>query len=89
MRAILRFRDLRDRKIVNSWPQLKRRIEVDGFPVGFYMGANSRAWFEDEIQAWIEARPSAATEAKPPLKGAARTKAAARVARELAGTSSA
>jgi predicted DNA-binding transcriptional regulator AlpA len=57
---ILRMRDLKERRIIPSWPALKRKIERDGFPPGFLLGPNSRAWLEDEVDAWIASRPSAA-----------------------------
>ena len=81
MRKILRFRDLNDRNVVHSWPQLKRLVELQNFPVGFMLGANSRAWYEDEIEAWLETRPLA-SDAKPPLKGGAAQRAAAKAERE-------
>jgi hypothetical protein len=55
----LRFRDLRDRGIINSWPMLHRRIERDGFPPGRMLGPNTRAWSEAEIEAWLLSRPIA------------------------------
>jgi hypothetical protein len=55
-RIILRFADLKRRKIINNWPTLLRWIEREGFPAGFYLGPNSRAWFEDEIDAWLDER---------------------------------
>ena len=53
----LRFRDLKDRGIVNSWPMLRRRIERDAFPPGRKLGPNSRAWSEAEIEDWLSSRP--------------------------------
>lgn len=57
MTVLLRFRDLRARGIIANWPSLKARIERDGFPPGMMIGANTRAWREDEIDAWIASRP--------------------------------
>jgi hypothetical protein len=55
----LRFRDLKDRGIINSWPMLRRRIERDGFPPGRMLGPNTRAWSEKEIERWLASRPTA------------------------------
>jgi Prophage CP4-57 regulatory protein (AlpA) len=53
----LRFADLKARGIITSRPMLLRRIEHDGFPPGRMLGANTRAWPENEIDAWLESRP--------------------------------
>jgi hypothetical protein len=55
----LRFADLRDRGIINSWPMLRRRIERDGFPAGRMLGPNTRAWSEEEVERWLASRPTA------------------------------
>jgi hypothetical protein len=55
----LRFSDLRDRGIINSWPMLRRRIDRDGFPPGRMLGPNFRAWSEAEIDEWLATRPTA------------------------------
>jgi predicted DNA-binding transcriptional regulator AlpA len=57
MTRLLRFRDLKSRGVVNSWPMLRRRIERDNFPAGFMLGKNSRAWTEQEVDAWLAKRP--------------------------------
>jgi predicted DNA-binding transcriptional regulator AlpA len=59
MTAYLRFRDLKERGIVNSWAMLKIRVERDGFPPGTKLGPNTRAWREDKVQAWLDSRPTA------------------------------
>ena len=56
-RRVLRMRDLKARRIVNSWPALKNMVENEGFPVGFLLGRNSRAWTEEEVTAWLASRP--------------------------------
>lgn len=53
----LRFKDLKERGIVNNWPALIYKIRHNGFPQGRYIGPNSRAWTEDEVQAWLETLP--------------------------------
>jgi hypothetical protein len=67
---LLRFSDLKDRGVINNWPMLRRRIERDGFPPGRMIGPNSRAWTEDEVDAWINSRPTAG----PAPRGAAKAK---------------
>jgi hypothetical protein len=69
MKKWLRFRHLKERGIVGSWPQLKNLIEKEGFPRGRMFGANSRAWDEEtEIEAWLASRPIAG----PAPRGAAK-----------------
>jgi predicted DNA-binding transcriptional regulator AlpA len=69
MTTLLRFRDLKARGIVTSWPMLKLRVERDNFPPGRMVGPNSRAWSEEEIDAWFKSRPIAGP--RPP-RGAAK-----------------
>jgi len=59
---ILRFRDLVDRGIVSNRTTLYRWIRSCGFPPGVLLGPNTRAWPEDEIDAWIERRRRASSE---------------------------
>jgi hypothetical protein len=54
----LRFRDLKRAGVVGNWVQLGRLIRKEGFPPGRLFGANSRAWTTDEINMWIESRPT-------------------------------
>jgi len=58
----LRFRDLQKRVIVPNRVTLHNRIKRDGFPAGRRLGANTRAWTESEIAAWLASRP---TDRKP------------------------
>jgi hypothetical protein len=55
----LRFRDLKARGIVNNRPTLQNWIRDRGFPIGQLTGPNSRTWSEEEVQAWIDSRPTA------------------------------
>jgi predicted DNA-binding transcriptional regulator AlpA len=71
MKALLRFRDLKERKIASSWAQLARLIRDNGFPRGRLIGVNSRAWDEDEVDAWYKSRPE---QNDRPLKGRAAQK---------------
>jgi predicted DNA-binding transcriptional regulator AlpA len=72
---LLRFSGLRERGIVRSWPQLARLQKNEGFPAGFLLSQNSRAWAEDEVAAWLAARPR---ERRAVLKGAAKPGAVVR-----------
>lgn len=61
-KVLLRFKHLKQRRIVENWPQLKRLIDLHGFPPGRLLGVNTRAWTEDEIDEWIETRPTSRAE---------------------------
>lgn len=58
---LLRFADLKARKIVSNRVTLGRWIESLNFPPGFLIGENSRAWRESDIERWLAER-----EAKQP-----------------------
>ena len=64
MSKLLRFRHLKERGIVDNRTTLGRWIKRHGFPPGILIGPNSRAWPEEEIEAWLaeRARASAGTE---------------------------
>lgn len=57
-RKLVRFVDLKARGIVRSWPTLLSWIKREGFPPGFMLAPQTRAWDEAEIDRWIEARRS-------------------------------
>jgi hypothetical protein len=59
MKVLLRFSDLKAAGIVGSWPMLTHRIQRDGFPPGFLLGPNSRAWHAEDVEAWLATRPTA------------------------------
>jgi hypothetical protein len=59
LRTWVRFTDLASAGVVKNWTQLRRLIESEGFPPGRYLGVNSRAWLADEIEQWLDSRPSA------------------------------
>jgi hypothetical protein len=65
---LLRFSDLKDRGIVSNYVTLARWIEREGFPPGFMMGPNTRAWRENEVEEWLASRPTDNTV----LRGAAK-----------------
>jgi hypothetical protein len=71
MTVLLRFADLIERGIVNSWPQLKRLQQLHGFPLGRMLSPNVRAWAEVEVDEWIATRP---VENVQPLKGGAKAR---------------
>jgi predicted DNA-binding transcriptional regulator AlpA len=54
--TLLRFRDLRERRIVENWPTLLRWIEREGFPAGIRLGPNCRAWESTAVADWLEGR---------------------------------
>jgi predicted DNA-binding transcriptional regulator AlpA len=55
---MLRFNDLKRRKIVTNWPTLLRWIECEGFPPGIQLAVHTRAWFESDVEAWLRSRPT-------------------------------
>lgn len=52
----LRYADLVERQIVNNRTTLARWIKDYGFPAGKLLGPNTRAWPDDQIEAWLDAR---------------------------------
>ena len=52
----LRFADLKARGVVRNWTTLARLVREQGFPAGTRVGAQTRAWEEGEVAAWLEAR---------------------------------
>ena len=64
MTKFLRFKDLKDRGIVQNWPTLLDWIEHQGFPPGRMLGPNTRAWDEEaDIKPWLASRPIAGKDA--------------------------
>jgi hypothetical protein len=62
---LVRFDDLAAAGFVGSWTQLLRMIADEGFPAGTLLSANVRAWRLDELEAWLESRPSARKAVSP------------------------
>jgi predicted DNA-binding transcriptional regulator AlpA len=56
---LIRYTDLVAKGVVNSRMTLKRLIDLQGFPPGRLVTPNSRAWTEDEVDQWIDGRPTA------------------------------
>src|SRR5262245_18918979 len=73
---LLRFRHLAQYG-VHNWPTLTRWIKEEGFPPGFYLASNTRAWHKSNVDAWLANRPPAgpppenATAAKTPVPAGA------------------
>jgi predicted DNA-binding transcriptional regulator AlpA len=53
---LLRYDDLVSLKIVKNRMTLQRWIEHEGFPPGILLGPNTRAWREEEVEAWLDSR---------------------------------
>jgi predicted DNA-binding transcriptional regulator AlpA len=58
----VRFRDLQQAGIVNSWEQLSNLIEDYDFPPGILLSPKARAWDIEDIQRWLARRPIASFE---------------------------
>ncbi len=67
MIKLARFRDLKERGIVDSWAQLDNLIKKCGFPPGRMLSPKTRVWDEEnEIEPWFAAaRPKARPRAAP------------------------
>lgn len=55
-RHIIREREVRERTKL-SRSQRWRRVRNQTFPTPVQLGPNSMGWYEDEIEAWLAARP--------------------------------
>jgi predicted DNA-binding transcriptional regulator AlpA len=56
---LLRFADLKARRIVSSWPQVKRLVDNHGFPCGFMLSPAVRVWDEADVADWVNQRRAA------------------------------
>jgi predicted DNA-binding transcriptional regulator AlpA len=54
----VRFGDIKAAGIATSWEQLYRLIDKQAFPVGVRLSPNVRAWRLDDIETWLDGRPS-------------------------------
>jgi predicted DNA-binding transcriptional regulator AlpA len=54
-----RYKNLQEKGVVNSRMTLWRMIRDQGFPPGTLISPNVRAWTDDEVDAWLAARPVA------------------------------
>ena len=55
-RRIIRKPAVRD-KVAKSAAQIWRDVRAGKFPPPVQLGPNSIGWYEDEIDAWLAARP--------------------------------
>jgi predicted DNA-binding transcriptional regulator AlpA len=53
---LLSYNDLVSLGVVNNRAQLSRLQRNIGFPEGFLLSANSRRWYEHEIEEWVSLR---------------------------------
>jgi hypothetical protein len=65
---IIRFADIKQRGIANSWTQVRRLQKLHNFPLGRMCGGHTRTWTEAEVDEWYFAQPVEG----PELRGAAK-----------------
>jgi ATP-dependent 26S proteasome regulatory subunit len=56
--CLWRYRDLKQRGVVNNRPQLKKLIDEYGFPPGKLLSPNTRVWTDQEIFDYYAGCPS-------------------------------
>jgi hypothetical protein len=66
MPTLLRMPELKEYG-VNNWVTLGRWIRDEGAPAGFYLAKNTRAWYKEDWDNWLAARPKA--DPPPEIKG--------------------
>jgi predicted DNA-binding transcriptional regulator AlpA len=59
-RRYSRFKDLKERGVVNGRDHLNELVEKHGFPAPFRLSHKSLVWADDEVDAWIETKRVAA-----------------------------
>jgi predicted DNA-binding transcriptional regulator AlpA len=57
--TLLKFKDLKAAGIVSNWTTLLRWIDAGNFPQGIKIGPHTRAWTEQSIAEWLDARQQA------------------------------
>jgi predicted DNA-binding transcriptional regulator AlpA len=55
---LVRFHDLKARGIVRNRVTLQAWIRKQRFPPGRWLGPNTKAWTETEIDEWLRSRPT-------------------------------
>lgn len=55
-RRYSRYKDLKERGVVNGRDHLYDLIEKHGFPAGYRLSHKARIWDDDEVDAWIETK---------------------------------
>ena len=58
IKRMLRYTDLKEAGVVNNRATLYRWIKHQGFPQGILLGSNTRAWAEEDVERWLESRPT-------------------------------
>jgi predicted DNA-binding transcriptional regulator AlpA len=69
MQRRLRYADLERLGIVTNRVTLQNWIRKRGFPRGQLTGPNSRTWGEDEVQGWLDSRPTGIKQDLPKATG--------------------
>jgi|EndMetStandDraft_7_1072992.scaffolds.fasta_scaffold1723291_1 predicted DNA-binding transcriptional regulator AlpA len=69
MQRRLRYADIERLGIVNNRETLQNWIRKRGFPRGQLTGPNSRTWGEDEVQRWLDGRPTGIKQQLPKPTG--------------------
>src|SRR5262249_31651868 len=57
-KTLIRFKELKERAIFDSWAELGHLIERHDSPCGFYLGSNTRVWNESDVDGWLANRPT-------------------------------
>ena len=81
-KIVVRFNDIKNQGVVKTWGEIQKLIDEQDFPEGFRPTKFTRAWFQEDIDAWLRSRPSA-SDVKPPLRGWARQRSEARKLAEI------
>jgi predicted DNA-binding transcriptional regulator AlpA len=58
MQKRLRYADLERLGVIRNRVTLQNWIRHRGFPTGQLTGPNSRTWGENEVQRWLDSRPT-------------------------------
>jgi hypothetical protein len=77
--AFVRFKGLYEHGIVDSYQGLRHLIKNESFPPGRRLGPSSRIWSVDEVNAWLNSRP---TEPSAQTRARAKKSTKARAASE-------
>jgi hypothetical protein len=56
MTKLLRFSDLKERRIAENWNRVRRLQQEQGFPPGFLLSPQCRVWTEQEVEDWLQSR---------------------------------
>jgi predicted DNA-binding transcriptional regulator AlpA len=67
---LARYADLEREGICRSRQDLKNKIDRLGFPPGFMLSANCRAWRWVDVEAWFDSRPIKHPKPAQPWKAA-------------------